>query len=64
MSAMQELIHEQLLEYTEQLKVLEKEMIRKYKSGEDYSDDVAKASGLKLMQKEAVRMMAEYQDKL
>jgi hypothetical protein len=62
MSAMQKLIHEQLLEYTEQLKVLEKEMFHKYKAGEDYSDDVAKASGLKLMQKEAVLMMTQYAD--
>jgi|GEM_PF-6531003 hypothetical protein len=53
-----ELIHEQFLEYSEQLQELEKEIIRKYKAGEDYSEDVRKASGLKLMKEEAVRMMA------
>ena len=62
MSAMQELIHEQFLEYSKQLKVLEKEIIRKYKAGEDYSSDVTKASGIKLMQAEAVKMMAEIAD--
>lgn len=59
MSAMQELIHEQFLDYSKQLKVLEKEIIRKYKAGEDYSSDVTKASGLKLMQTEAVKMLVE-----
>ena len=58
MSKLQEMIHEQLLEYSEQLKELEKEIIRKYKAGEDYSDDVTKASGLKIMKEECVRMMA------
>ena len=56
--AILELIHEQLLEYTEQLKVVEAEIIRKYKSGEDYSADVRKATGLKMMQEECVKMMA------
>ena len=58
MSNLQEMIYELLLEYSEQLKELEKEIIRKYKAGEDYSDDVTKASGLKMMKEEAVRMMA------
>ena len=61
MSKLQEMIHEQLLEYSEQLKELEKEIIRKYKAGEDYSADVTKASGLKMMQKECVLMMARKQ---
>lgn len=56
--AILELIHEQLLEYTEQLKVVEAEIIRKYKAGEDYSADVRKATGLKMMQEECVKMMA------
>lgn len=55
------LIHEQLLEYNEQLKEVEKEIIRKYKAGEDYSADVTKARGLKVMKEEAVRMMARKQ---
>jgi len=57
MSKLQEMIHEQFLEYSEQLEKLEKEIIRKYKAGEDYSADVTKASGLKVMKEEAVRMM-------
>jgi hypothetical protein len=61
MSKLQEMIHKQLLEYSEQLKELEKEIIRKYKAGEDYSDDVTKASGLKRMKEECVRMMARKQ---
>ena len=61
MSGLQQMIHEQFLEYSEQLKVLEKEIIRKYKTGEDYSSDVTKASGLKVMKEEAVRMMARKQ---
>ena len=43
------------------IKILEKEIIRKYKAGEDYSADVTKASGLKVMKEEAVRMMARKQ---
>ena len=39
-------------------KELEKEIIRKYKDGEDYAADVTKASGLKMMKEECVRMMA------
>ena len=55
---LQELIHEQFLEYSTQLEELEKEIILKLKAGEDYSKDVKKAAGLKLMKEEAVRMMA------
>jgi hypothetical protein len=58
MSKLQEMIHEQFLEYSEQLDSLEKEIVRKYKAGEDYSEDVRKASGLKMMKEEAVIMMA------
>jgi len=54
-----EIIHEQFLEYSEKLKELEKEIIRKYKAGEDYSADVTKAAGLKMLKEECVRMMAE-----
>ena len=59
---MQKLIHEQFLDYSKQLKVLEKEIIRKYKVGEDYSSDVTKAAGLRMLQTEAVKMMAETAD--
>lgn len=52
-----ELLQEQLLEYDEERKILEKEIIRKFKSGEDFSEDVKKAYGLKLMQEECVKMM-------
>lgn len=62
MSAMQEMIHEQLLEYTDQLKEVEKEILRKVHAGEDYSSDVTKACGLRMMQAEAVKMMAEIAD--
>ena len=55
------IIHEQFLEYDKELKELEKEIIRKYKAGEDYSADVTKASGLKMMKEECVRMMARKQ---
>lgn len=61
MSELQAMIHEQFLEYDKELKELEKEIIRKYKAGEDYSADVTKASGLKMMKEEAVLMMARKQ---
>jgi len=61
MSELIKMIHEQFLEYDKELKELEKEIIRKYKSGEDYSADVTKASGLKMMKEECVRMMARKQ---
>ena len=53
------IIHEQFLEYSETLKELEKEIIRKYKAGEDYSADVTRAAGLKMLKEECLRMMAE-----
>ena len=59
MSQLNEMIHEQFLEYSEQLKEVEKEILRKVRSNEDYSDDVTKAVGLKMMQEEAIKMMAE-----
>lgn len=59
MSALTEIIHEQFLEYGVALKELEKEIIRKYKSGEDYSADVTRAAGLKMLREECVKMMAE-----
>jgi len=59
--ALIEIIHEQLFEYNEQLKELEKEIIRKYKNGEDYSTDVTKANGLKMMKEECIRMIVRKQ---
>lgn len=59
MNEMQKIIHEQFLEYGETLKELEKEIIRKYKAGEDYSADVTRAAGLKMLKEECVRMMVE-----
>lgn len=59
MNGLQEIIHEQFLEYSETLKELEKEIIRKYKAGEDYSADVTRAAGLKMLKEECVRMMIE-----
>jgi len=61
MSELTKMIHEQFLEYDKELKELEKEIIRKYKAGEDYASDVTKASGLKMMKEECVRMMARKQ---
>lgn len=59
MSSLIEIIHEQFLEYSETLKQLENEIIRKHKAGEDYSDDVTRAVGLKMLKEECVKMMAE-----
>jgi hypothetical protein len=59
MNGLQEIIHEQFLEYSETLKELEKEIIRKYKAGDDYSADVTRAAGLKMLKEECVRMMVE-----
>lgn len=59
MSQLKAIIHEQFLEYDKELKELEKEIIRKYKANEDYSADVTKASGLKMMKEECVMMMAK-----
>ena len=54
------LLHEQLNDYSDQLKIVEKEIVRKYKAGENYQEDVAKANGMKMLQKETVKMMASY----
>ena len=59
MSELLKMIHEQLNDYSSQLKETEKEIIRKYKSGEDFSQELTKASGLKMMQKECLLMMTE-----
>ena len=59
MSSLIEIIHEQFLEYSETLKQLENEIIRKHKAGEDYSADVTRAVGLKMLKEECVKMMAE-----
>lgn len=61
MSELLKMIHEQFLDYDKELKELEKEIVRKYKAGEDYADDVIKANGLKMMKEECVRMMARKQ---
>jgi predicted DNA-binding ArsR family transcriptional regulator len=62
MSELHKIIHEQFLEYDKELKELEKEIIRKYKAGEGFSPaDLTKASGLKTMKEECVRMMARKQ---
>ena len=53
------LIHEQLKEYGTKLREVEKEIIRKYKMGENHSDDLIKVNGLKLMQKTALQMLKE-----
>jgi len=59
MNEMQKIIHEQFSEYVETLKEVEKEIIRKYKAGEDYSSDVTRAVGLKMLKEECIRMMVE-----
>jgi hypothetical protein len=59
MNGLQEIIHEQFLEYSETLVELEKEIIRKYKAGEDYSADVTRACGIKMLKEECIRMMVE-----
>ena len=59
MSVLLEMLHEQLIDYSNQLNEVQTEMIRKYKAGEDYSEDLKKAVGLKLMKEECVRMMAQ-----
>lgn len=63
MSEMLKMIHEQLLEYSEKLKVVEKEIVRKYRAGEDYKEDASRANGLKMMQKEALKMMKQHSTK-
>lgn len=54
------LLHEQLTDYSNQLRVVEKAMIRKYKLGEDYQKELTDAQCLKALQKETVKMMAIY----
>lgn len=53
------IIHEQFLEYSDALKELEKEIIRKQKAGEDYSSDVDRANSLKILKEQCIEMMAE-----
>ena len=55
-----ELLHEQLIDYSDQLKIVEKEMVRKYKANEDFQAELTEANGLKMLQKETVKMMGEY----
>ena len=59
---LQIVIHEQFVEYSNSLRELEKEIIRKHKAGEDYSADVTKAAGLKMLKEECVKMMVEKRD--
>lgn len=54
------LLHEQLTEYSDELRVVEKELIRKYKAKEDYQKELHEAQGLKALQKETVLMMDQY----
>ena len=54
------LLHEQLIEYSDKLKIVEKELIRKYKAKEDYQKELNEAQGLKALQKETVLMMGQY----
>ena len=59
LNSLQLIIHEQFQEYSETLRELEKEIIRKYKAGEDYSADVTRAAGLKMLKEECIKMMVE-----
>jgi hypothetical protein len=59
LNSLQMIIHEQFVEYSETLRELEKEIIRKYKAGEDYSADVTRAAGLKMLKEECIKMMVE-----
>jgi hypothetical protein len=59
LNSLQLMIAEQFQEYSETLKELEKEIIRKYKAGEDYSADVTRAAGLKILKEQCVKMMVE-----
>ena len=63
MNEMQKIIHEQFLEYGETLKIVEREIIRKYKANEDYSVDVKRSVGLKALKEECVKMMVEKRTK-
>ena len=55
------LLHEQLTEYSNKLKIVEKEIVRKYKAKEDYQKELNEAQGFKALQKETVLMMGKYQ---
>lgn len=54
------LLHEQLNEYSAKLRVVEKELIRKYKAKEDYQKELTEAQGLKALQEQTGLMMGEY----
>jgi phosphopantetheine adenylyltransferase len=54
------LLKEQLDEYSEQLKAVEKIIVRKYKAGEDFKKELQEANGLKALQEQTVLMMARY----
>lgn len=54
------LLHDQLREYSNKLRVIEKELVRKYKAKEDYQEELNKAQELKALQKATVLMMGEY----
>lgn len=59
MNEIQKIIYDQFLEYCENLQEVEKEIIRKYKAGEDCSADVTRAVGIKQLKEECVKMMAD-----
>lgn len=54
------LLHEQLTEYSDKLKIVETELIKKYKAKEDYQNELTEASGFKALQKETLKMMEAY----
>ena len=57
MDALIETIMEQYNEYDAKLKIVEKEIVRKYKNNEDYSEDVIDAKDIKMMKTECILMM-------
>lgn len=59
MNGLQKSIQKQCLEYSKELNELEKEFIRKYETGEDYSVCVTRAAELKILKDECVRMMKD-----
>jgi len=56
---LQMIIHEQFMEYSEKLREVEKEIIRKHKAGEDYTAEGLRAIGLKAIKEECIKMMVE-----
>ena len=56
--SIEQMIKEQYLEYTAQLKELEILIMRKLATGEDCSKELKKAAGIKMMKEEAERMVA------